>query len=203
MDQRSVGDRGSGITRIRTLHSKPPHLPSSICSSDRWKRRLALHFASTIIVHSFYFICPFVFLNTQPSRSTWFRPVAWILNPHVCPTFRYTSYPSTMSGTAHTGIISCLTSSLGVADDVKWIVVPSLIPGSYLLAYAIPMLLLSITATLSGAFLTADRTRSFAPIDPPPSIKSRTRRGPVWRLEGGFGGVIGGWLLASKSNTYR
>lgn len=70
--------------------------------------------------------------------------------------------------------------------------VPSLLPNSYLLAYSIPLLLLSIVATLGGAFLTLDRTRSFAPIEPPVLLDQKST--PFWRLEGGIGGIAAGFL---------
>ncbi|KAG8993232.1 hypothetical protein FRB93_002069 [Tulasnella sp. JGI-2019a] len=77
---------------------------------------------------------------------------------------------------------------------------PLLLPNSYLLIYTVPLLLLSIVATLGGAFLTLDRTRSFAPIDPPAMLTHKSK--PFWRLEGGVGGVVAGFLCGLHLTTY-
>ncbi|KAG8869038.1 hypothetical protein FRB98_002890 [Tulasnella sp. 332] len=80
------------------------------------------------------------------------------------------------------------------------ITLPALLPNSYLIAYAVPLLLLSIVATLGGSFLTLDRTRSFAPIEPPAMLSQKST--PLWRLEGGVGGIVGGFLCGMHLTTY-
>ncbi|KAG8890990.1 hypothetical protein FRB99_003844, partial [Tulasnella sp. 403] len=78
------------------------------------------------------------------------------------------------------------------------ITLSDLLPNSYVLVYAIPLLLVSIVVTFAGAFLTLDRTRSFAPIEQPASRS----KAPVWRLEGGVGGLMAGWLCGVHFTTY-
>ncbi|KIO25668.1 hypothetical protein M407DRAFT_24943 [Tulasnella calospora MUT 4182] len=79
------------------------------------------------------------------------------------------------------------------------ITLPNILPGSYVLPYAIPLLLLSIKVNFLGTFLTLDRTRTFAPIEKTPIFNDRQ---PWWRLEGGFGGLAGGWLCGLHLTTY-
>ncbi|KAG8893783.1 hypothetical protein FRC00_010058, partial [Tulasnella sp. 408] len=71
------------------------------------------------------------------------------------------------------------------------ITLTNILPGSYVLPYALPLLLLSIKVNFVGTFLTLDRTRTFAPIEKAPVFNERQ---PWWRLEGGLGGLAGGWL---------
>jgi hypothetical protein len=81
---------------------------------------------------------------------------------------------------------------------------PALLPSTgYLLAYALPLLVLSVPLTFAGAFLTLDRTRVFAPRNdagfeadlPDISASRRRRRRFLLLLEGGLGGLIGGYLF--------
>jgi hypothetical protein len=76
--------------------------------------------------------------------------------------------------------------------------VTTILPSPYVLVYAIPLLLVSVTLTFAGAFLTVDRTRSF-----PPSAdvmgESSSSRKTLYRLEGGVGGLGGGWVFGGKS----
>lgn len=78
---------------------------------------------------------------------------------------------------------------------------------SYALAYALPLFFLSLPVTFAGAFLTLDRTRTFAPradagyqITIPGSLQLKAKR-RVLRipLQGGLGGLLGGYLVGSKS----
>jgi hypothetical protein len=71
----------------------------------------------------------------------------------------------------------------------------TLLPSTpYLLAYSLPLLLSSIMLTVSGAFLTLDRTRSFPPsYDPIPGVFESTKR--FWLLEGGIGGLALGFAF--------
>jgi hypothetical protein len=72
----------------------------------------------------------------------------------------------------------------------------SLLPStSYLLAYALPLLFLSLSLTFAGSFLTLDRTRSFSPgYELPSTFKKRKVR---WLLEGGLGGLAIGYVFGS------
>lgn len=82
----------------------------------------------------------------------------------------------------------------------------------FLLAYTLPLLLLSIILTVSGTFLTLDRTRTFAPRsdvassipgahedpkDNPSFIRSFLALRWV-RLDGGFGGVAAGYVFGRE-----
>jgi hypothetical protein len=75
----------------------------------------------------------------------------------------------------------------------------SLLPSTtYTLAYALPLLFLSIILTFSGAFLTLDRTRSFPPrYDTIPGgfdVKNKNKKFH-WILEGGVGGIAAGYAF--------
>ena len=85
---------------------------------------------------------------------------------------------------------------------------PPLLPTTpYLLAYTLPLLLLSLVLTFAGTFLTLDRTRSFpsssgagstyAPLPIPGGFakKSTKSLASKWVLEGGVGGLIGGYAF--------
>lgn len=82
----------------------------------------------------------------------------------------------------------------------------------FLLAYTLPLLLLSIILTVSGTFLTLDRTRTFAPRsdvassipgayedpkDNPSFIRSFLALRWV-RLDGVFGGVAAGYVFGRE-----
>ncbi|TFY79878.1 hypothetical protein EWM64_g4133 [Hericium alpestre] len=68
----------------------------------------------------------------------------------------------------------------------------------YTLAYGLPLLLLSLPLTFAGAFLTVDRTFSFAPHDdvqlPGAFGVNKTTRKHFY-LEGGVGGLAVGWIF--------
>jgi hypothetical protein len=68
-----------------------------------------------------------------------------------------------------------------------------LVAGPYLLAYSIPLLIISVPVTFAGAFFTLDRTRSFA---------GTGAAAAKWRLEGGLGGIAGGWLFGVHLTTF-
>lgn len=85
---------------------------------------------------------------------------------------------------------------------------PSLIAllskSAYLLAYALPLLFLSLIVTFSGTFLTLDRSRSFpsrsssgyTSVQAPGGLSLSTKpRKFAWYLEGGIGGLAGGFLF--------
>ncbi|KAF7303746.1 hypothetical protein MIND_00604200 [Mycena indigotica] len=79
-----------------------------------------------------------------------------------------------------------------------------LLPTSpFILAYAIPMLLLSLLLTLAGAFLTLDRTRSF-PVERygvlPGAFEQRKRI--HFLLEGGVGGLAAGYAFGVHLSTF-
>lgn len=72
----------------------------------------------------------------------------------------------------------------------------------YLLAYALPLFLLSLVLTFAGTFLTLDRTRSFAPhYDAVPGAYERPKKFR-FVLEGGAGGLIIGYLFGGKSMRF-
>ena len=72
----------------------------------------------------------------------------------------------------------------------------TLLPSTpYLLAYSLPLLLLSVLLTVAGAFLTLDRTRSFPPsYDTIPGAFDVTKK-RFWFLEGGIGGSALGFAF--------
>ena len=72
----------------------------------------------------------------------------------------------------------------------------------HLLAYSIPLLILSILLNFAGTFLTLDRSRSFPPsssslplsaFDPP-----QKRLKFTWFLQGGIGGLATGYVFGRK-----
>lgn len=78
----------------------------------------------------------------------------------------------------------------------------------YLLAYSLPLLVLSIPLTFAGAFLTLDRTRVFPPRpdagyteDLPGSFNygSSRKKKLRWMLEGGIGGLMIGYIFGRAS----
>ncbi|KAI8986247.1 hypothetical protein BD414DRAFT_488111 [Trametes punicea] len=80
---------------------------------------------------------------------------------------------------------------------------------SYLLAYSLPLLVLSLSLTFAGAFLTLDRTRAFAPrydaLQPPDSNKVQHAEALVkriFRLEGGVGGIAIGYVTGVHFATF-
>ncbi|KAK0221493.1 hypothetical protein IW262DRAFT_1374225 [Armillaria fumosa] len=75
-------------------------------------------------------------------------------------------------------------------------------PTSYLLAYALPLLLLSLLLTFSGAFFTLDRTRQFPPrYDAMPGAFDSAKK-LKWILEGGIGGLAIGYAFGLHCSTF-
>ncbi|KAI5121055.1 hypothetical protein M0805_008572 [Coniferiporia weirii] len=80
----------------------------------------------------------------------------------------------------------------------------------FLLAYAVPLLLLSILITFAGTFLTLDRTRTFAPHSDVAHpllgsfIKSHSAEQKAWsfRLGGGLGGIAIGYVFGIHITTF-
>jgi len=79
-----------------------------------------------------------------------------------------------------------------------------LITTPYVFTYAIPLLLFSLILTFAGTFLTLDRSRSFPPssegdyaVLPTPGTfgQKQTERKFKWLLEGGVGGLLGGYAF--------
>lgn len=78
----------------------------------------------------------------------------------------------------------------------------------FLLAYSLPLLLLSVVITFAGTFLTLDRTRTFAPrsdADPTPPIpgslgveKPTASLLRKFRLDGGLGGLAMGYVFGRE-----
>ncbi|KAJ7578107.1 hypothetical protein C8J56DRAFT_969013 [Mycena floridula] len=72
----------------------------------------------------------------------------------------------------------------------------------FLLAYSIPLLLISLLLTFAGTFLTLDRTRSFPPhYDVVPGAFSRKKR-ISYVLQGGIGGLAIGFLFGVHLSTF-
>jgi hypothetical protein len=71
---------------------------------------------------------------------------------------------------------------------------------AYVLSYSLPLLLLSIVLTFAGAFLTLDRSRSFAPrYDAlPGGFDPRGKKKFHWLLEGGVGGLASGYVFGGE-----
>jgi hypothetical protein len=73
---------------------------------------------------------------------------------------------------------------------------------AYLLAYALPLLFISIPLTFAGAFLTLDRTRVFTPrkdagYEADTTLTNggfKKSRNMLLLLEGGLGGLAGGYV---------
>ena len=74
---------------------------------------------------------------------------------------------------------------------------------AYVLSYSLPLLLLSLILTFAGAFLTLDRSRSFAPrYDAlPGGFDPRDKRKFHLSLEGGIGGLASGYVFGGEQNT--
>jgi hypothetical protein len=69
----------------------------------------------------------------------------------------------------------------------------------YLLAYALPLLFISLPLAFAGAFLTLDRTRVFTPRKDAAHVSNSNgtlrRRRLLLMMEGGIGGLAGGYLF--------
>ncbi|KAF7324766.1 hypothetical protein MKEN_00518400 [Mycena kentingensis (nom. inval.)] len=79
----------------------------------------------------------------------------------------------------------------------------ALLPSPFVLAYAIPLLLISVVLAFAGAFLTLDRTRSF-PVERygvlPGAFDQRKRI--HFLLEGGVGGLAAGYAFGVHLSTF-
>ncbi|KAJ7740901.1 hypothetical protein DFH07DRAFT_891638 [Mycena maculata] len=75
---------------------------------------------------------------------------------------------------------------------------------SYLLAYALPLLFLSIVLTFAGTFLTLDRTRSFPAerYGVLPGAFEQQKNRFHFLLEGGVGGLIAGYAFGVHLSTF-
>ena len=87
---------------------------------------------------------------------------------------------------------------------------------AHLLAYSIPLLLLSILVTFAGTFLTLDRTRTFAPrsditqplpgsFDNSTTLVTKVEKRLAhlkFRLDGGIGGLAIGYVFGRKYEWY-
>lgn len=69
----------------------------------------------------------------------------------------------------------------------------------YLLSYALSLFFASLVLTFAGAFLTLDRTRSFAPADDvfQDGHKSTSRLIASF-IRGGIGGILTGFVFGGK-----
>ncbi|KAF7377735.1 hypothetical protein MSAN_00196500 [Mycena sanguinolenta] len=75
---------------------------------------------------------------------------------------------------------------------------------SYLLAYSIPLLLLSLLLTFAGAFLTLDRSRSFPAerYGVLPGAFEQQKKRIHFLLEGGVGGLAAGYAFGVHLSTF-
>ncbi|KAF8507525.1 hypothetical protein BU17DRAFT_71148 [Hysterangium stoloniferum] len=96
-----------------------------------------------------------------------------------------------------------------MADPSKNVLLSSIVPTPYNLVYAVPLLVASLPLTFTGAFLTLDRTRTFAPqadVDPiPGEFDLKNKKSGLkswWGLEGGVGGLAGGWACGAHLATF-
>ncbi|KAJ7678261.1 hypothetical protein DFH06DRAFT_1168277 [Mycena polygramma] len=88
------------------------------------------------------------------------------------------------------------------ADDSTTLT--TLLPSTpYLLAFSIPLLLLSLLLTFAGAFLTLDRSRSFPPERYgvlPGAFEQKKRL--IFLLEGGVGGLAAGYAFGVHLSSF-
>ena len=79
-----------------------------------------------------------------------------------------------------------------------------LLPTSgYLLPYALSLFFASLVLTFAGAFLTLDRTRSFAPVgDAFQDRQKSTSRLIASFVRGGMGGILTGFVFGSKQPPF-
>ena len=69
----------------------------------------------------------------------------------------------------------------------------------YLLPYTLSLFFASLVLTFAGAFLTLDRTRSFAPVgDSFQDRQKSTSRLIASFIRGGVGGILTGFVFGSK-----
>ena len=74
---------------------------------------------------------------------------------------------------------------------------------AYLLPYALSLFFASLTLTFAGAFLTLDRSRSFAPVgDVPQDRQQSTSRLIASFIRGGVGSILIGFVFASKRSPF-
>ncbi|KAJ8080217.1 hypothetical protein PM082_017047 [Marasmius tenuissimus] len=77
-------------------------------------------------------------------------------------------------------------------------------PG-HILAYSLPLFFLSLVLTFAGAFLTLDRTRVFRSksLDMPGGLSTKRGKFERWfKMEGGVGGVVTGWMFGFHLSTF-
>ncbi|KIM28459.1 hypothetical protein M408DRAFT_141547 [Serendipita vermifera MAFF 305830] len=86
-----------------------------------------------------------------------------------------------------------------ISPSTSFLVMSNLLPSPYHIVYASLLLAFSVPVTFAGAFLTLDRTRSFAPSN---SLSTTIgAKNGKFRLEGGVGGLLGGWLVGVHAST--
>jgi len=78
---------------------------------------------------------------------------------------------------------------------------------SFLLAYTVPLIIVSVVITFAGAFLTLDRTRTFAPSAPGTSNPQNTKHNVIpfavyMFFEGGVGGIATGFAFGVHASTF-
>ncbi|CAE6426797.1 unnamed protein product [Rhizoctonia solani] len=76
-----------------------------------------------------------------------------------------------------------------------FITAATLLRSPYHFIYALPLLFLSVLLLFAGAFLTLDRTRTFA------SSSDSKKATSFYKLESGIGGLAIGWVLAVHMTT--
>ena len=117
---------------------------------------------------------------------------------------RHSRTQSTLTTLRLRPLTTAISLSLTTMNSLSQLT-PLLPSTPYILAYSLPLLLLSLVLTFAGTFLTLDRSRSFpsrgtgtvysslalpGALDQPKSKKKLT-----WALEGGIGGLIGGYVF--------
>lgn len=93
-----------------------------------------------------------------------------------------------------------------MSDNTTAVVLSALLPSTpYLLAYTLPLFIVSFVLTFAGGFLTIDRTCSFPPAYDaiPGGFDQRKRKRRLnFLLEGGVGGLAAGYVFGGKLLVY-
>ncbi|KAF8585723.1 hypothetical protein K439DRAFT_1660132 [Ramaria rubella] len=96
-----------------------------------------------------------------------------------------------------------------MATPATDITLSSLLPSPYVFIYSLPLLIAALVLTFAGAFLTLDRTRTFPPQAPVEAIPGhygldgeKSKIKAWWVLEGGMGGLAGGWTFGTYLATF-
>lgn len=129
-----------------------------------------------------------------------------------CQTTQYNLLPCTISisVTRRLTKTECPPRRIYESNDMSQTpskLTPLLPTTPYVLAYTLPLLLLSVLLTFAGTFLTIDRSRSFTPRSDASSYSSlpgafdhpKKKRRFSWLLDGGIGGLASGYAFGRMS----